>query len=116
MSYRKYFISPDGSDSYSGTYEKPFKTLSKLNQMKLYPGDHIYLEGGKTHEGSLVLLETRGTFANPVIITSYGENPAMIDAKNNGGILLLNSSWITIRNLEVVGSGYPKIKTWNVLL
>jgi hypothetical protein len=39
-----YYISQTGNDSNPGTKAKPFRTLQKINSLKLNPGDRIYLK------------------------------------------------------------------------
>ncbi|MEO5996919.1 MAG: hypothetical protein ABIN89_09300, partial [Chitinophagaceae bacterium] len=50
-----YYISQSGNDKNEGTLSKPFKTIERLNREKLQPGSIVYLEGGTTFPGPLIV-------------------------------------------------------------
>ncbi|WML35791.1 DUF1565 domain-containing protein [Clostridium sp. OS1-26] len=46
---KTYYVSPQGNDSYDGSFEKPYKTIQKaLDELK--PGDTLEIRGGIYHE------------------------------------------------------------------
>jgi hypothetical protein len=106
-----YFNAKEGLDSNKGTsISNPFKSLNKLTELKIKAGDSILLAGGVTFNESLILKGIKGTLKSPVIISSYSFNNneafAQIDAKGfANGILLVNCSFIEVKNLSVTANG-----------
>lgn len=67
-----YYISPSGSDSNHGnTADSPWKTLAKLNGVKIAPGSAVYLECGAVFREPL-LVSASGSPGAPVSYSSYG--------------------------------------------
>ncbi len=101
-----YYVSPVGRDTSAGTSTKPWKTIARVNQQDLNPGDTVLFQGGATFTGQLQLLAgDSGTAATPVQVGSFGSGRATIDGGTGTAISAYNSSGITLRNLRVVGSG-----------
>lgn len=108
-----YYADPEmGNDSYAGTSSQhPFKSLKKLSEISLQPGDRILLAAGKSFRGSLRIEDAVGSQDRPIIITSYASgntNPkerARIEAGNEShGIYVLNSSHIHINHILIEAS------------
>lgn len=108
---RVYYISAAGNDANTGTKKAPFKTLDKINTLRLVAGDTVYFRSGQVFNGSLMLADTRGTSNKPIVFTSYGSAHATIDAKDSVGVELLNSSHVKLQHLKLIGSGR---KTGNI--
>src|SRR6476661_10083592 len=68
---RAYYISVRGNDSNSGTGNHPFKTISKVNNLKLVSGDRLYFKGRETFIGTL-RLHLIATKNKSIVITIYG--------------------------------------------
>ena len=71
-----YVDSQSGSDSNDGTSEsKAFKTLEKVNDLDLEPGDTVLLKKGSVFEDQALQFtkEDSGTAEAPVKISTYGE-------------------------------------------
>jgi hypothetical protein len=101
-----YYLSQSGNDNNDGSKDYPLKSISKLNAMHLAPGNAIYLHGGDTFEGSILLDSSKsGTAALPILIGSYGKGKAVISSGNLSAIIIYKSSNIHISNLKCVGSG-----------
>jgi len=102
-----YYVSPSGSDSYSGTSpSQAWKTISKVNGRAFAAGDRIFFEGGQTFSGSLYFdTGDGGTPANPLTISSYGTGRATISSGNSRGFFAYNRAAFVITNLNFVGSG-----------
>jgi hypothetical protein len=68
-----YFVNAvTGNDGNPGTsVSQPFRTLERIRDLKLLPGDSICLAEGQVFRGSLVLRNVHGTIENPIVITSY---------------------------------------------
>ncbi|MEN8247386.1 MAG: right-handed parallel beta-helix repeat-containing protein [Bacteroidota bacterium] len=106
-----YYVSAkSGNDSNSGlSPTDAFKTLGKANLLSLKPGDSLLLASNSVFEGGLSLINIHGTKSDPVIITSYPDNlisdeiRPVINAKGSlQGILIENSSFIEISNIEII--------------
>ncbi|MUP46691.1 hypothetical protein E0K83_13180 [Gramella sp. BOM4] len=102
-----YYVSSTGNDSNTGLApEDAWRSIEKLNNLNIQPGDVIKLEGGKEFEGNLYLdSEDANNSASPVVISSFGNGRATINAGNSFGIYAYNTSGIKIDNLIVKGSG-----------
>src|SRR5438477_3503617 len=98
-----YFISQIGNDNNPGTKTKPFKTLQKINTIKLNPGDQIYLKGKESFPGTL-LLNVNGSSHKPILITSYGGGKATIGGGTKEAIIL-HGSHFQLKNINVKGAG-----------
>ena len=95
---KAYYISKDGDDANPGTIEKSLRSLEKLNTINLEPGEIVYLEGGTTFSGTLKLdIEDSGSKGLPVVITSYGQGPAIIDGDTKISAII-NSSYFKLIN------------------
>src|SRR5689334_12286649 len=84
-----YYVSGTGSDKASGlSPNSAWRTIGKVNQAKVVPGDSILFEGGSNFPGSLYFDQTRGgSAAQPITISSYGNGKATIQASGeNKGI------------------------------
>jgi len=67
---RAFYFNTSGNDANDGSKHKPWKTITKLNNTKLLPGDTVYFEGGQSFSGSILLTaEDAGTMDKPIIIT-----------------------------------------------
>ncbi|HKK63198.1 MAG TPA: hypothetical protein VJ951_11570 [Bacteroidales bacterium] len=68
-----YVSSSEGKDKFSGTtIGKPFKTLARLNEVYLEPGDSVFLKRGDLFRGSL-LINSSGKRAERIVFNAYGE-------------------------------------------
>ena len=102
-----YVDAENGKDGNPGsTPEKAWQSIERLNKAVLKPGDQILLAGGQVFKGSISLGEKiAGTKDRPVKISSYGKNPATIDAGAGTAITLDKCKFISIQNLKLVGCG-----------
>src|ERR1700730_6922191 len=98
-----YYVSENGNDSSPGSKTKPFKTITRVNKLKLRPGDGVYFKGGEIFEGTLSIT-LNGVKNNPVLVSSYGAGRAII----NGGktqAMLLAGSYFKVSNINAKGQG-----------
>lgn len=102
-----FYISNDGSDANAGTSAtSPWKTLNKINQLKIAPGDTLLLRGSDTFVGNIYLDPDDGNDpARPIVISSYGNGRATISAGTGYGVFVYNTQGVHIRNLIVLGAG-----------
>ena len=85
-----YFIHPlTGNDANAGlSKDKPFKTLERVEKIKLMPGDKIILADGQVYEGSLHLIKQQGVAGAPIEVTSvkWAESDSMLPAQIDCGV------------------------------
>ena len=104
--HRSYYVNTIGNDVNTGTKNKPFQSIDKVNTLHLVAGDTVYFKAGQTFNGSLKLKAgTNGTKDKPVVITAYGIDNAMIDSKDSVAISVYKSSYIKFEQLSLRGSG-----------
>ncbi|MDF2159020.1 right-handed parallel beta-helix repeat-containing protein [Algoriphagus sp. CAU 1675] len=109
-----YFHPRLGKDSNSGLARKDaFRTLEKVKSLRLQEGDRILLAAGEVFEGSLEIVGFQGSAEHPLVIDSYFDNAisefpkAKINAKGYlNGILIENSNFVNVQNLEITAEGY----------
>ncbi|MHC4480026.1 MAG: right-handed parallel beta-helix repeat-containing protein [Planctomycetota bacterium] len=103
---RDYYVSPGGDDENPGTADAPWRTIARLNEADLEPGDRVLLEGGRTFSGSIALgPDDSGTEGSPVVLTSYGEGRASVDAGDGAALSAEQCSHLLVQNLDFTGSG-----------
>ncbi len=106
-----FFVSPRGDDTGPGSGETDaWQSLDRVNRhlrdTGLRPGDRILLQGGARFAGNLVLAEAGGgTRDQPVVVGSYGNGAAILDAGSGTGILVRETPWVTVSDLEITASG-----------
>jgi hypothetical protein len=106
---RAYYLSPSGNDKNNGSRNAAFKSIQRLNELQLHPGDSILFEGGNQFKGSLTIsFDSLGNQKHPVLISSYGRGLASIYAGNETGVRIFKSKWVFINNLKFQGSGRKK--------
>ena len=104
--YTKYYVSNLGDDNNPGTIEAPFKTIQKINGLKVRPRTIICFKGGDTFKGTLVVgSEKAGRATDRVAFLSYGKGVATIDGDSVRAISVYKTSHVLIRNLKLIGLG-----------
>ena len=98
----------NGDDSRNGLSEATaWKSLSKLRDVKLTPGDRVLLKRGDTFRGELEI-SGQGTSGNRIYIEAYGEgNKPCIAGHDTSlyAVRILNSDYLTLRNVEITNTG-----------
>jgi len=108
-----YYVSTHGNDERSGlSRPEAWRSAERVNQQQFSPGDRILFEAGQDFDGPVRLDEDdSGTAKEPVVLGSYdGETDlssqrATIQAREERGIDICNTSGLEIRGLNVAGSG-----------
>ncbi len=109
---RSYYFSASGNDNNNGSINHPFKTINKLNNLRLYAGDSVNFNGGDTFTGSILIDSlNRGTISKPIIITSYGNGKAIVNSGNTTAVTIYKTAFISLSNLQLIGSGRKKGNT-----
>lgn len=105
---KNYYFNPiSGNNQNSGTSKTaPFKTLSKIKELTLLPGDSILLAANTTFTTPLILENVQGSEQQPIVVSSYSNsnNSQKAIIKTNGylnGIRVENASFIEINNLKI---------------
>jgi hypothetical protein len=101
-----YFVnSATGLDTNDGkTAASAWQTIAKVNASTFQPNDVIGFAGGQTFSGTLTPPSSGSALAK-ITFMSYGIGRATITpAASNNGILAVNLSYVTIRDLIVVGT------------
>ncbi|HXU68710.1 MAG TPA: right-handed parallel beta-helix repeat-containing protein [Polyangia bacterium] len=110
---KAYYLSPTGSDSATGSYAAPWKTISAA-AAKMQPGDVAYLRGG-TYSGQ-VSISVSGTAAAPITFTAFpGESPLLVEPATNGSDLdtvRVLGSYIVLDHLHVTDQNNPGQAIW----
>lgn len=99
-----YFDAEKGSDTNSGTSPgSPFRSLDKIQELKIGPGDSILLKSGSVFTEKLYF-SGKGTPGKPVVIGKYGgpERPFLKgDSGHTETVHIYNSENVVIRDLEI---------------
>lgn len=103
-----YYVSTAGDDSNSGTSSsEAWRTVGKVNARNLQPGDRVLFAGGQVFPGTVnVNAGDAGTAASPVVIGSYGDGRATIEAGTGKGVSVYNAGGVEVRDLRLIGAGY----------
>ncbi|HLN74685.1 MAG TPA: hypothetical protein VK205_15445, partial [Prolixibacteraceae bacterium] len=99
-----YYLSPNGSDSGSGSSSSPWFTLNKAWSVA-QPGDIIYLKGGTYRYGTTQsLMGKSGSAGNPIKIWAVeGETPVITPSSEYTGTRGINidADYVHIKGLEI---------------
>lgn len=103
-----YLDAMNGNDSKSGrSADKAWKSLSKLQEVRLKPGDKVLLKRGGTFPGELEI-SGQGTPDARIYVEPYGEGskPCIVGADSSlYAVRIFNSDYVTLRNVEIVNTG-----------
>lgn len=122
--FQRYYVSPDGNDSNSGTSEAfAWKTTAKVVAADLAgvfrPGDQILFESGRTFAGSQSDVDGAGWLAGilitvgggnatwPLVFGAYGEGdrPIIETIENENGIFIEGVEGVRVTDLIFAGPG-----------
>jgi parallel beta-helix repeat protein len=107
-----YFVNCAAASDGDGSSTSPWNNLTTVNSKTFAPGDSLLFNRGTTCTGSFVF-SSSGTSANRITIGAYGTGPlpAIDGTGQNRAVKLLNTSYVTMQDLEVKNS-----RVWGVLL
>jgi hypothetical protein len=95
-----FYVGAAGRDSAAGTSPaSAWRTVGKVNAAPLAPGDTVLFEGGTTFADAALMPARSGSSAAPVTFASFGGGKAQLPK----GVWLRSVSWITLRDLRIVG-------------
>jgi hypothetical protein len=97
-----YYVSPRGSDSNPGTSAaSAWRTVKRVNDVSLHPGDGVLFEGGATFSDNTLLPNASGTPGSPIIFGSYGQGNATLPQ----GVSLTGQDHLGFEHLRIGPGG-----------
>jgi parallel beta-helix repeat protein len=107
-----YYVNCAAASDGNGSSTSPWNNLTTVNSKTFAPGDSLLFNRGTTCPGSFVF-SSSGTSANPIIVGAYGTGalPAIDGTGQNRAVKLLDTSYVTLQDLEVKNS-----RVWGVLV
>jgi hypothetical protein len=107
-----YYVSLTGNDTNDGlSIKTAWRSIEKVNNTILQAGDKVLFQGGSTFKGNMQLDSLDGgTAKEPLIISSFGNIPAFIDAGAGKGLSAYNCEGIKVSKLSFYGDGVGKNK------
>jgi hypothetical protein len=102
-----YYLSDAGSDSNVGTSaDSPWKSLAKINDTVLGPGDTVSFRRGDSWTGGVVVNQS-GTARQAITLNGYGSgSPPTILVGQSGNCVRINGNFVTVDGLRAEGCGY----------
>jgi parallel beta-helix repeat protein len=96
-----YYVSPNGSDSNSGTSpSSPWRTVKRVNAATLAPGDGVLFEGGAMFSEEALMPKSSGTSGSPIVFGSYGTGDANLPL----GVWFKEHDGLAFEHLTVSGA------------
>src|SRR5918994_4487141 len=107
-----YYVNCAAASDGDGSSTSPWNNLTTVNSKTFAPGDSLLFNRGTTCTGSFVF-SSAGTSANRITIGAYGTGPlpAIDGTGQNRAVKLVNTSYVTMQDLEVKNS-----RVWGVLV
>lgn len=106
-----YYVDNAGNNANAGTSPGAgaWQTVA-YGLSRIQAGDTLVLTSGQTFAENGLTLNTSGTQANPILITTSGSGKATISssATTTNGLMLHNVGYVTVNNLYVTGPGYAQ--------
>ncbi|MDA3960274.1 MAG: right-handed parallel beta-helix repeat-containing protein [Planctomycetota bacterium] len=102
-----YYVHPDGDDAGPGSEQRPWRSLDRIADQDLRPGDRVQLAAGASFHGSLQLgPRLCASPQHPVVICGAADAPARIIAPRDAPALAVrDAGGIELRHLEFIGPG-----------
>jgi parallel beta-helix repeat protein len=107
-----YYVDCGAASDGNGSSTSPWNNLATVNSRTFAPGDSLLFSRGTSCTGSFVF-SSSGTSANRITIGAYGTGalPAIDGTGQNRAVKLLDTSYVTLQDLEVKNS-----RVWGVLV
>lgn len=107
-----YYVNCSAATNGNGTSASPWNSLTTVDSQTFQPGDSLLFDRGTTCAGSFVF-DSSGTSTNRITIDAYGTGalPIIDGTGQNRAVKLLDTSYVTMQNLEVENS-----KVWGILV
>jgi len=107
-----FYVDCSAASNGTGTQTSPWNNLTTVNAQTFSPGSSLFFKRATTCAGSFVF-SSSGTSASPITIDAYGTGalPIIDGTGQNRAVKLLDTSYVTMQNLEVTNS-----LVWGILL
>jgi hypothetical protein len=111
-----YYVAADGSDTASGSITSPWKTVDRVNQQVLNPGDAVLFRAGDTFADAVLMPPSSGTPGQPVTYGVYGNGRATITQGEWS-----HASYVALRTLQFGAQvqagtdGGVHVSDWNIV-
>jgi hypothetical protein len=107
-----YYVDCSAASNGTGTQASPWNNLATVNATTFGAGDSLLFKRGTTCSGSFVF-SSSGTAVAPITIDAYGTGalPAIDGTGQNRAVKLVDTSYVTMKNLEIKNS-----LVWGILL
>lgn len=107
-----YYVNCAAATNGNGTSASPWNNLATVNSQTFAPGDSLLFDRGTTCTGSFVF-SSSGTSTSRITIDAYGTGalPAIDGTGQNRAVKLLDTSYVTLQNMEIKNS-----RVWGILL
>jgi Right handed beta helix region len=100
------YVSPSGSDSNAGTSTAaPWRTVSRVNNAALQPGDVVSFEAGATFSDATLMPQSSGTAASRITFNSYGSGRATLSYPQGAVWLAPGRNYLTFQGLDLTTGG-----------
>jgi hypothetical protein len=94
---KRFYVDSSGSDSASGrSPAHAWRTVHRVNQAALQPGDVVVFRGGRTFADDQLIPRRSGARGAPIRYESYGRGAATLPR----GVWLASVSWIKVEGLR----------------
>ena len=108
-SYAQIYVSPTGSDSNTGSIDKPYKTISK-GVSAAVEGDTIYLRSGVYSSSSKLNLSKIGNSDNYYNLWAYpGEKPVLDFTGTSSDGMSISGKYWHVKGLEIMNATHNGI-------
>ena len=100
----EFYLASNGNDDNPGTKESPWRTVAKIHNYALSPGDTIYFARGSLFTGGFTV-SSSGSREKPITFTAYGEGalPTFTNSRYehlNGNAIQITGSYIVVEKLS----------------
>ena len=96
-----FFVSPSGNDTYPGTIDQPFKTISK-GLTTIANNGLLYLRGGTYSQSGNLTLNRTGITNRAIRIWAYpGEVPVVDGVGSASDLIKISGNWYHLKGIEV---------------
>ncbi len=97
---KTYYVSPSGSDASAGTSPTaPWRTVNKVNNASLQPGDGVLFQAGATFSDATLMPPTSGSGSARIVFGSYGTGRATLTK----GVWMSSQAWLGFKDLAITG-------------
>lgn len=113
---RNYYFDQGGDDRNAGSQESPYRSIGKLEDVPLGPGDTVFFKGGQTFRGTVRIQGAdTGSSGRPLVVCSYGVGKATLYGDAVSAMRIDGTKHLVVRDLILAGAGRKAGNTENGL-